>query len=45
LKIKESLKQNLVTAAYQFQYRLNTFFYIFLKSPARPLSELADYAI
>ena len=39
------LRQNPVTAARHFQYRLNTFFQIFLKSKAHPLGELEDYAI
>ena len=39
------LRQNPVTAARHFQYRLNTFFQTFLKSPAHPLGELVDYAI
>ena len=39
------LSQNPVTAARRFQYRLNTFFQVFLKSIAHPLGELVDYAI
>ena len=39
------LRQNPVTAARHFQYRLNTFFQVFLKSTAHPLGELVDYAI
>lgn len=39
------LKQNPVTAARHFQYRLNTFFQVFLKSHVNPLGELVDYAI
>ena len=39
------LRQNPVTAARHFQYRLNTFFQLFLKSTAHPLGELVDYAI
>jgi DNA replication protein DnaC len=39
------LRQNPVTAARHFQYRLNTFFQMFLKSNAHPLGELVDYAI
>ena len=39
------LRQNPVTAARHFQYRLHTFFQIFLKSKAHPLGELVDYAI
>jgi len=39
------LRQNPVTAARHFQYRLNTFFQTFLKSKAHPLGELVDYAI
>ena len=39
------LRQNPVTAARHFQYRLNTFFQVFLKSKANPLGELVDYAI
>ena len=38
------LRQNPVTAARHFQYRLNTF-QVFLKSAAHPLCELVDYAI
>ena len=32
-------------SARHFQYRLNTFFSQFLKSPAKPLGEIQDYAI
>ena len=39
------LKRNPVTAARHFHYRLNVFFQDFLKSTARPLGEIADYAI
>ena len=39
------LRQNPVIAARHFQYRLNTFFQVFLKSTAHPLGELVDYAI
>lgn len=39
------LRQNPVTAARHFQYFLNTFFQMFLKSNAHPLGELVDYAI
>ena len=39
------LIQNPVTAARHFQYRLNTFFQVFLKNAAHPLGELVDYAI
>ena len=39
------LKRNPVTAARHFQYRLNTLFQGFLKSNAKPLGEIADYAI
>ena len=39
------LRQNPVTAARHFQYRLNVFFQSFLKSTAHPLGELANYAI
>ena len=39
------LRQNPVTAARHFQYRLNAFFQIFLKSTAHPLGELVNYAI
>ena len=39
------LRQNPVTAARHFQYRLNTFFNGFLKSKAHPLGELSDSAI
>jgi len=38
------LRQNPVTAARHFQYRLNTF-QVFLKSNAHPLGELVDYVI
>ena len=39
------LRQNPLTAAQHFQYRLNTFFNGFLKSKAHPLGELSDSAI
>ena len=39
------LKRNPVTAARHFQYRLNALFQGFLKSNAKPLDEIADYAI
>ena len=39
------LSQNPVTAARHFQYRLNSFIVIFLKSKAHPLGELIDYSI
>ena len=39
------LKRNPVTAARHFQYRLNTFFTQFLKSTAKPLGDIIDYAI
>ena len=39
------LRCNPVTAARHFQYRLNTFFNEFLKSTAKPLGEIVDYAI
>ena len=39
------LKRNPVTAARHFQYRLNAIFQDFLKSTARPLGEIVDYAI
>ena len=39
------LKRNPVTAARHFHYRLNVFFQDFLKSTAKPLGEIADYAI
>ena len=39
------MRQNPVTAARHFQYRLNSFFQIFLKSTAYPVGELVDYAI
>jgi len=39
------LRQNPVTAARHFHYRLNTFFQTFLKSCAHPIGELVDYAI
>ena len=39
------LRQNPVTAACHFQYRLNTFFQSFMKSPAHPIRKLIDYAI
>ena len=39
------LRQNPVTAARHFQYRLDSFFQMFLKSKAHPVGELVDYAI
>ena len=39
------IKRNPVTAARHYQYRLNTFFQDFLKSPTNPLGELVDYVI
>ena len=39
------MRQNPVTAARHFQYRVNTFYQVFLKSTAHPLGELVDYAI
>ena len=39
------LKRNPVTAARHIQYRLNALFQGFLKSTAKPLGEIADYAI
>ena len=39
------LKRNPVTAARHFHYRLTVFFQHFLKSTAKPLGEIADYAI
>ena len=39
------LKRNPVTAARHFHYRLNVFFQDFLKSTAKPLGEIAEYAI
>ena len=39
------LKCNPVTAARHFQYRLNALFLGFLKSTAKPLGEITDYAI
>ena len=39
------LRRNPVTAARHFHYRLNTFFQEFLKSTAKPLGEIVDYAI
>ena len=39
------LKCNPVTAARHFQYRLNSLFQGFLKSTAKPLREIVDYAI
>ena len=39
------LRQNPVTAARHFQYRLDLFYNRFLKSKAHPLGELADHAI
>ena len=35
-------RQNAVTAARHFQYRLDTFFHLFLKSDAHSLAELVD---
>ena len=39
------LKCNPVTAARHFHYRLSVFFQDFLKSTAKPLGEVVDYAI
>ena len=39
------LRRNPVTAARHFQFRLNTFFIDFLKSTAKPLGEIVDFAI
>ena len=39
------LKHNPVTAARHFQYRLNAIFQDFLKSTAKPLGEIVDYAL
>ena len=39
------LRRNPVTAARHFQYRLNSFFQDVLKSKAKPLGEIVDYAI
>ena len=39
------LKHNPVIAARHFHYRLNVFFQDFLKSTAKPLGEIVDYAI
>lgn len=39
------LRSNPVTAARHFHYRLNVFFQEFLKSSAKPLGEIVDYAI
>ena len=39
------LRHNPVTAARHFHYRLNVFFQQFLKSAAKPLGDIADYAI
>ena len=39
------LRRNPVTAARHFQYRLNSFFQDVLKSNAKPLGEIVDYAI
>ena len=39
------LKRNPVTAARHFQYKLNALFQGFLQSTAKPLGEIADYAI
>ena len=39
------LIQNPVTAARHFHYRLNIFFQDFLKSIARPLGDIVEYAI
>jgi len=38
------IRQNPVTAARQFQYRLNLFFYDFIKC-YKPLGEIQDYSI
>ena len=39
------IRRNPVTAARHFQYRLNTFFQDFLKSPAKHLGKIVDYGI
>ena len=39
------IKRNPVTAARHFEYRLNSLFQGFLKSTAKPLGEIVDYAI
>ena len=39
------LRHNPVTAARHFQYRLNSFFQDVLKSKAKPLGEIVDYAM
>ena len=39
------IRRNPVTTARHYQYRLNTFFKDFLKSPVNPLRDLADHAI
>ena len=39
------LRRNPVTAARHFQYRLNVLFQDFLRSTAKPLGEIIDYAI
>ena len=39
------LRQNPVTAARHFHYRLNCFFQMFIKSKAHPIGELVDFAI
>ena len=39
------LRRNPVTAARHLQFRLNTFFNDFLKSTAKPLGEIVDFAI
>ena len=39
------LRRNPVRAARHFQYHLNVFFNDFLKSNAKPLGEITDYAI
>ena len=44
-EISKWLKRNPVTAARHFHYRLNVFFQDFLKSTAKPLGEIANYAI
>ena len=39
------IRHNPVPAARHFQYRLNTFFNEFLKSPANPLGQIVDHAV
>ena len=39
------LRSNPVTAAWMFQYRLDTFITTFLKSTSKPIGEVVEYVI